>query len=184
MNSEWVDIESITPWERNPRMNEHAVQQVAVSIQQFGFLNPIIVQKSTKKIVAGHTRHKAAKSLGLAQVPVIFADLDNSKAQAYAIADNKLGELASWDDSLLAELLGELKEEEFDLSSLGFDEIELADLFNDENIRELNDEGFDEDEIDYDGKVKISVECMEMDRDEIENAIREALKGFADVKLS
>ena len=83
MQSEWVSIEKIMPWERNPRMNEHIIQQVAVSIQQFGFLNPIIAQTSTSKIIAGHSRYKAAKKLGLATIPVIWADLSDDKAKAY-----------------------------------------------------------------------------------------------------
>ena len=178
MNSEWVEIDSIEPWERNPRINNHAVQQIAVSIQQFGFLNPIIVQRSSNKIIAGHTRYKASKHLGLASVPVIFADLDDTKATAYAIADNKLGELASWDDSVLVELLDELKTDDFDLESLGFDELELSDLFNDENMKDLNLDDFDKDEIEYTGKVKITIEALEENQTEIMDKLKEALAGF------
>ena len=179
--SKLVPIDSIIPWERNPRINDHAVKHIAKSIEQFGFLNPIIVQKSSNKIVAGHTRHKGAKLLGLTEVPVIFADLDDTKAQAYAIADNKLGELASWDDSVLVELLEELKMDDFDLDTLGFDEIELADLFNDENIRELNVDT-KTNEIEYDGIAKITIEIKEEEQEEIIAKIREALASY-DIEL-
>ena len=109
----WVNIDDLKPWDKNPRFNDHAVQQVMVSIKKFKFRNPIIVQKESNKIIAGHTRFKAAQLLKLQFVPVIYADLNDDEAAAYAIADNKLGELASWDDSLLKEILEDLQSKDF-----------------------------------------------------------------------
>ena len=178
--SNWIEIDTIRPWEQNPRMNDHAVDDIARSIQEFGFLNPIIVQKTSNKIIAGHTRYKASLKLGLTTVPVVFADLDDTKAKAYAIADNKLGELATWDDTVLIGLLGELKDENYELEILGFDELELEDLFNDDNISDLMvDDDFDEDEIEFTGEgVVIKVQVKEGDQDEIIELIKEAIDGF------
>ena len=178
--SSWIEIDTIHPWEQNPRMNDHAVDDIARSIQEFGFLNPIIVQKTSNKIIAGHTRYKASLKLGITQVPVVFADLDDTKAKAYAIADNKLGELASWDDTILIGLLEELKDENYELEILGFDELELEDLFNDENISDLAiDDDFDEDEIEFDGNnTVIKIQVKADIQDEIIELIKEAIDGF------
>ena len=139
MKSEWINIEDIVLWDKNPRINEHVVEQLALSISEFGFLNPIIVQKSTGKIIAGNTRYKAAKKLKLLKVPVIYADLTDEKSKAFAIADNKLGELAMWDDDLLKELLIEINDDDLDIKLLGFDNFELDSILNDTlNKSEIN----------------------------------------------
>lgn len=124
--AEYVDINTLTPWDKNPRKNDHAVPEVMESIQRFGFSSPIIARKSDNVIIAGHTRWKAAKKIGLTEVPVRFMDLDIVDSQLLAIADNKLNERASWDDSLLEEVLNELSGE--DLTGLGFDDAELDNL--------------------------------------------------------
>lgn len=119
-----VDVTKLTPWVKNPRKNDPAVQRVAESIRQFGFASPIIARRENGEIIAGHTRVKAAKLLGLKQVPVRYLDLDEKQAHALALADNKLGELAEWDDALLGEVLGDFTIGEavtagFDPSDLG-----------------------------------------------------------------
>jgi len=92
-----VDIEKLTPYRMNPRFNDDAVDQVAASIREFGFKVPIVADKEGV-IVAGHTRLKAAKQLGLKKVPVIYAnDLDEEQIRAFRLADNKVSELATWD---------------------------------------------------------------------------------------
>jgi site-specific DNA-methyltransferase (adenine-specific) len=109
---------------------DFAVAAVAASIRQFGFRQPIVVD-ADGVIVVGHTRWKAAKSLGLAEVPVhVAADLTPEQARAYRIADNKTASLAEWDDDLLVAELKRLQEADFDVSGLGFDTDELADLLN------------------------------------------------------
>lgn len=122
---EWMPIGCIKPYDRNPRRNDGAVEALAKSITEFGFKNPIIVDKDLV-IIAGHTRLKAAKLLGLKEVPVVVAsDLSEAQTRAYRLADNKIGELAEWDDDLLQEELDAL-EDEFDMEDFGF-EAEIAD---------------------------------------------------------
>lgn len=128
--AEWIDIDNLTPWDQNPRINEHAIDEVAKSIKRFGFASPIIARKEDNTIIAGHTRWQAAKSLGLDKVPVRFMDLDPADAKLLAIADNKLGEYADWDNDLLAEVLADLSEFGADISETGFSEQELEELLN------------------------------------------------------
>lgn len=117
---EWMPIGCIKPYEKNPRRNDGAVEALANSITEFGFKNPIIVDKDLV-IIAGHTRLKAAKLLGLKEVPVVVAsDLSEAQTRAYRLADNKIRELAEWDDDLLQEELDYL-DDYFDVDDLGFD---------------------------------------------------------------
>lgn len=126
--AEWTAIGNLVEWDKNPRFNNHAVENVAVSIQRFGFASPIIAQKNSNRIIAGHTRFKAAKKLGLDFVPVRFMDLTDAEADALAIADNKIGELSKWDEDVLRDLIKDL-EDEFPPESLGFSELELEKMF-------------------------------------------------------
>ena len=117
-------------YEKNPRHNDEAVEAVARSIKEFGWQQPIVVDKDMVVIV-GHTRLKAAEQLGLTEVPVVVADhLTPEQVQAYRIADNKTGELAEWDYALLPMELKDLQNADFDLSVLGFDADELDQLLN------------------------------------------------------
>ena len=130
-----MEIESrkftdIKPYHRNPRLNDAAVAQVAASIREFGFRQPIVVDPDGV-IIAGHTRWKAAQQLGLDTVPVHVArDLTPSQVAAYRIADNQLASLAEWDYDLLPLELAELQEADFNLELLGFDPDELAKILN------------------------------------------------------
>lgn len=135
-DAEWVEIGAIKPWDKNPRKNAKAIDEVAGSIKRFGFSSPIIVRRADGVIIAGHTRYAASQRLGLDKVLVRYMDLDPAQARALALADNKLGELADWDAPLLAEVLRELDAEAFDLSGLGFSDDDLSRL-----IDGLNDEG-------------------------------------------
>lgn len=112
-------LAELVPYENNPRDNSKAVNAVAESIKEFGFKNPIIVDKSDV-IVAGHTRYKAAEKLGLDEVPVIVADdLSDEQIKAFRLADNKTAELAEWNFDLLETELAEISE--IDMSAFGFD---------------------------------------------------------------
>lgn len=122
--AEWVTLDQIKPWGRNPRKNEAAVQEIVASIRRFGFGAPLVARRADGMLIAGHTRLKAAQVLGLDRVPVRWMDLDVDEAQLLAIADNKLGELAEWDDSALAEILRDLDVGEA-TEGLGFSEEEL-----------------------------------------------------------
>lgn len=125
MKIEYKNIDEIIPYENNPRLNDNAVDYVANSIKEFGFKVPIIIDKDNI-IVAGHTRLKAAKQLGLEEVPVIKADdLTDEQIKAFRIADNKVSEKAEWD---LEKLSIELEDINIDMSEFGFDDIELEDL--------------------------------------------------------
>ena len=97
----YKSVDDLIPYINNPRINDHAVDAVASSIKNFGFKVPIIID-SENEIVAGHTRLKAAKKLGMKEVPTIVADdLDDNQIKAFRLADNKVGELAAWDFSAL-----------------------------------------------------------------------------------
>ena len=89
----WVPIAELHPWGQNPRLNEPAVAKVADSIKRFGFGAPLLARPNGE-LIAGHTRLKAAISLGLDRVPVRFLDLDPADARLMALADNKLAEIA------------------------------------------------------------------------------------------
>ena len=128
MKIEMRKTDEVKPYEQNPRENDAAVEAVARSIREFGFRQPIVVDEAGV-IIVGHTRWKAAKALGLAEVPVHVAEgLSPEKAKAYRIADNKVAELAEWDYDLLPIELSELRGMDVDLGSLGFAPEELEEL--------------------------------------------------------
>lgn len=101
-----IKIDDIKPYENNPRHNDEAVEKVANSIKEFGFKQPIVVDKN-KVIIAGHTRYRASKLLDLKEIPVLVADdLTDEQVKAYRLADNKTGEFADWDlDKLELEMM-------------------------------------------------------------------------------
>lgn len=114
-------LSEIHPYEKNPRVNDNAVDAVEESISQYGFQNPIIIDKKGE-IIAGHTRYKAAKNMGLAEVPCVVAkNLSDAQARAYRIADNKTSDFSIWDNKLLLKELDELQEIDIDLFT-GFDD--------------------------------------------------------------
>jgi DNA modification methylase len=130
MKIELRPLAEIKPYEKNPRINDAAVDAVAESIGRFGFRQPIVVD-ADGVIVCGHTRWKAAQKLGLSEVPVhVATDLTSEQIRAYRIADNKTAELAEWNLELLPIELGELKDAGIDWSLLGFDQDELAKLLD------------------------------------------------------
>src|SRR5271165_7121500 len=120
-------LEKLIPYARNPRTHSDAqVAQIAASIAEFGFNNPILVDTKAG-IIAGHGRLLAAKKLGLTEVPVIVLDhLTEAQKRAYIIADNKLAENAGWDEDLLRAELTALQAHDFDIDLIGFDDAELA----------------------------------------------------------
>ena len=123
-----VELTSIKPYERNPRLNDAAVEAVAKSLQEFGFRQPIVVDPEGV-IVCGHTRWKAATKLGLARVPVHVArDLSPEQLRAYRIADNQTASISEWDFEILLFELKDLQDDGFDLDLLGFDQDEIAKL--------------------------------------------------------
>jgi len=116
-------VERLKPYERNARTHSpEQVAQIAASIVEFGFTNPILVD-GKDGIIAGHGRLLAAKDLGLPKVPVLVLDhLTPEQKRAYVIADNQLALISGWDDELLKAELADLGELEFDLTLLGWGE--------------------------------------------------------------
>lgn len=123
-----LDPNSLKPYERNPRKNEKAVQAVVNSIREFGFKQPIVIDKSGI-IIVGHTRWQAAKLLGLLQVPVIEAkDLTPAQVKAYRITDNQTNALSDWDVDLLTLEIVDLQKMDVDLNVLGFSDVKMDSL--------------------------------------------------------
>ena len=118
-------ISALKVWDQNPRDNSKAIQSVADSIQRFGFAAPIVARKADGMIIAGHTRLAAAKQLQLETVPVRYLDISLEDAKRLALADNKLGEIADWDDEMLAQIISDFRAEDLDLDGLGWNEDEL-----------------------------------------------------------
>lgn len=136
MEIEYKKLVELIPYVNNPRNNEAAVDKVASSIQEFGFKVPIIVD-SQNVIIAGHTRFKASKKLGLKEVPCIVSDdLTEAQIKAFRIADNKVSELATWDEELLSLELEQLAEMGYDLELTGVEMDELDELLDDEDEQE------------------------------------------------
>lgn len=128
----YCDPLDLIPYENNPRVNDYAVKKVLESIKEFGFRNPIMVDENMV-IIAGHTRREASILAGLKEVPYIIAtDLTPEQVKAYRIADNKLGELSVWDEPKLKEELFSLQDVDFDLGVMGFTEMDLMNLFTEE----------------------------------------------------
>jgi len=141
---EKVDIDKLVPYARNARTHsKEQVLQLRSSLREFGFVNPVIVDKEFN-IIAGHGRILAAKAEGLSEVPCVFVEhLTDAQKRAYILADNKLALNAGWDDELLALEFADLKDLGFDLELTGFDADELAKLFADSGGSEVEDDGFD-----------------------------------------
>ena len=144
MKIEYVKTAEIIPYANNPRINDgEAVDRVASSIKEYGFKNPIIIDKDNV-IVAGHTRYKAAQKLNLDTVPTIRADdLTPAQIKAFRLADNKVAEYSSWDNELLSIELEELQELDFDLDLTGFEEFEIESLLNEDENEEKAGEYLD-----------------------------------------
>ena len=150
LNVQQIELEQLVPYARNARTHsESQVAQIAGSIAEFGFVNPVLVG-GDNIIIAGHGRVMAAKKLGLKTVPTIKLDhLTENQRRALVIADNKIAENAGWDEELLRLELQNLADEDFDLDLLGFDDVELDDLLTsldddeaaalDENIPEVQE---------------------------------------------
>lgn len=138
----FADVKSLIPYARNARTHsDMQVAQIAASIKEFGFLNPIVIAEDNT-ILCGHGRLMAAQKLGLKKVPCVKeSHLTETQRRAFIIADNKLSLNAGWDNELLSVELTELQGADFDLDLLGFDEKELSQLFDEGN--EIQEDEFD-----------------------------------------
>ena len=141
---EKVNIDKLVPYARNARTHsKEQILQLRSSLREFGFVNPVIVDKDLN-IIAGHGRVLAAKEEGITEVPCVFVEhLTEAQKRAYIIADNRLALNAGWDTEMLSVELAELQGVDFDLSLLGFDDSELNKLMG--NINDVKDDDFDVD---------------------------------------
>ncbi|MBU6280376.1 MAG: ParB/Srx family N-terminal domain-containing protein [Actinomycetales bacterium] len=169
----------LVPYERNARTHSpEQVAQIAASIREFGFTNPILVD-SSDGIIAGHGRLAAAKVIGMTMVPVIVLDhLTAEQRRAYVIADNKLALNAGWDVDLLSQEIQGLSEVDFDISLLGFSDAEIEGLAADGWASDI--EVIDKHDENLDGiQGKIVVKLDGTYRDEVVEAIRMYCDGHA-----
>ncbi len=128
MNVTAVPIERVIPYARNPRRNDAAVAKVAASINEFGWRQPIVVDRGMV-VIAGHTRLMAARLLGMTEVPVHVADgLTPAQVKAYRLADNRVAQEAAWDEALLGLELHDISDAGFNVDLTGFDHDEVEDL--------------------------------------------------------
>ncbi len=170
--AEWVDIEKLLPWVHNPRLNDEAVPPVKRSIEKFGFGAPILARRANGEVIAGHTRLKAALALGLKTVPVRYLDLTEEQAHQLALADNRLGENAQWNDELLSEVLRQF--DASDLPDLGFSTSELEVLLPTEDaVPVLEGDGSFHDP----GRELIRLRVPIADGQKARGLVREALAG-------
>lgn len=139
-----VPIEKLVPYVNNARTHSpEQINKLRSSLREFGFINPVIIDRDYG-VIAGHGRILAAKEEGIKDIPCVFADhLTEAQKKAYIIADNRMAMDAGWDEELLRVEIEALQAEAFDLSLTGFDEKELADLFQEES--EVEDDDFDVD---------------------------------------
>ena len=151
-----VPLADLIPYARNPRKNDPAVQRVAASLKEYGLVKNSIVVDEDMVLITGHTTTKAMQALKWATAPEVTQVFGLTEAQkkAYRIADNKLGELAAWDDEFLALELDDLKVLDFDLDQTGFDDKELGKIL---------DTGKEASEDDYEPPVEIETSIQRGD---------------------
>lgn len=129
--AEWVPIDSLKPWDKNPRKNDGVpVQKVADSIRRFGFGAVIVARKADGEIIAGHTRWKAAKLIGMQRVPVRYLDIDAREAHLLALADNRLNEIAEWIPEMVADVVDEESFTPEEIDTAGWDGEAFTDLLD------------------------------------------------------
>lgn len=139
-------VKDLVPWAKNPRINDIAAKMLAEFISQRGWGSALLVQRGSNRIIGGHTRLKAAKKLGLDRVPVRYVTCDDRTADALAMADNKLGEVAEWNSPGVAEILSQFGLEEAE--AMGWDSAALEQLAKDvESFGPLEPKEVVEDEV-------------------------------------
>ena len=137
-----VDIDKLVPYANNARThNKEQILKLRSSLREFG--NPVIIDREYN-VLAGHGRIEAAKAENISEVPCVFADhLTEAQKKAYILADNRMALDAGWDEELLAVEMEELQNLGFDLGLTGFDETEIADLFDTNSGYTVKDDDFD-----------------------------------------
>ena len=173
----WKDVNELTPYARNARINDKTVPYLVNSIKRFGFKVPLVIDEKGV-VVCGHTRLKAALECGMARVPCVLADdLTEDEIKAFRLADNKIQEMSSWDDDLLDQELVELKDAGIEMDDLGFGDMgadwdKLDDIEDEQKPPKLK--GASNTIV-----VTVPTDLPEGEIDNIRNAITEAIKGWA-----
>ena len=121
-----VSIDALVPYAKNAKMHGAGqIEKLKNSITEFGFITPCLIDRDNN-LIAGHGRVMAAKELGMTSVPCVYVDgLTDAQRRAYILADNRLSELAEWDENIIGLELGELSEMNFDISILGFESLDI-----------------------------------------------------------
>lgn len=141
MKIEEIDIESIKPYDKNPRNNQAAIEKVAESIKKFGFNQNIVVREQDMTICAGHTRYYASLLLKKKTIPAYVKPMTEIEFKAYLIADNKTSDYAAWDTDVLTKLLKKLEEDNPALLlSTGMSDLELEALLEENGLDDLIDD--------------------------------------------
>lgn len=142
--AKWVDIDSIKPWGRNPkRLDESDVARMVRSIERFGWADVIVAREADGEIISGHLRHAAAKSLGMAKVPVRYLPIDSAEAHALAVAVTQHEAVRTFDESIGA-LLADMQADGIDLDGLGWSKSELANLLAaDDDLFDVDEQSFE-----------------------------------------
>lgn len=166
-------IDNLIEYARNPRNNDHAVDEIAAAIREFGFRVPIVA-KSDGTVVDGHLRLKAARKLGLKNVPVLLADdLTEIQIKAFRLSVNKMAEKATWDNELLKLEIEELQADEFNLGLIGFSADELNVMFNgwQSDVETVEKAGENLDGIAKNIRIMVDADQEAMAREAITNAL-------------
>jgi len=176
MNTIETPIELIFPYYRNNKNHSPIqVERIARSIKEYGFNQPVVCDKEGV-IIVGHARVEAAKKLGLKTVPVLTVDITDQQAKEYRILDNKLSDQAEYNLDFLMSELEELQLEGFDLEGWGLD-VKAFDSFEDQDYHSLTkEENLSDDTIELDSVIKIR--CLEVEKEEIIEALKDALELF------
>lgn len=136
MKIELINIDELNPFERNPKKHpEEQIKRIIRSIQEFGWTNPVLALKENKIVIAGHARLKAARQMNLREVPVIFLDMPYEKAISYVVTDNRLAEIAEWDNQILLPLLDDIKLSGIDVELTGFTDADIS-LMSKKEVKE------------------------------------------------
>ena len=173
----WKDVNDLTPYAKNARINDKTVPYLVNSIKRFGFKVPLVIDKKGV-VVCGRTRLKAALECGMARVPCVLADdLTEDEIKAFRLADNKIQEMSSWDDDLLDQELIELKDAGIEMDDLGFGDMgadwdKLDDIEDEKEPPKLKGAA-------NTIVVTVPTDLPEGEIDNIRNAITEAIKGWA-----
>lgn len=134
-----IKISDLVPYERNAKIHsDYQIDLISKSIKEFGFINPILIDENMN-VIAGHGRIEAAKKLGFKKLPsIVISGLSDVQRKAYILADNRLSELAEWDNKLVATELKFLKESNFDTDLTGFlyDDIDFSFLESDNDLKD------------------------------------------------